>query len=53
MNVWSENREHQGVWADFYRGRLEGILELMGRSGSVKAVREFGNGGFTFTIAWK
>jgi len=53
MRIWSENREHQDLWADFYRGRLEGILDLMGRKGQVKAVREFGDGGaFTYTITW-
>jgi len=52
MNMWTDNRDHQDLWAEFYRGRLEGILELMGRKGSVKLVREFGNGGFTYTINW-
>jgi hypothetical protein len=52
MKMWTDNHEHQNLWADFYRGRLEGILELMGRKGSVKMVREFGNGGFTYTIGW-
>jgi uncharacterized protein (TIGR02265 family) len=52
MNMWTDNRDHQDLWAEFYRGRLEGILELMGRKGTVKMVREFGNGGFTYTIRW-
>lgn len=52
MKMWTENREHQYMWAEFYRGRLEGILELIGRKGSVKMTREFGNGGFTFDISW-
>jgi uncharacterized protein (TIGR02265 family) len=53
MKMWSENRDHQDLWAEFYRGRLEGILDLMGRKGSVKLVREFGDGGaFTYTISW-
>ncbi len=53
MKMWTDNRAHQDLWAEFYRGRLEGILDLMGRKGSVKLVREFGDGGiFTFTINW-
>lgn len=52
MRVWTDNREHQDLWAEFYRGRLEGILELMGRKGSVKLVREFGEAGHTYTITW-
>jgi hypothetical protein len=52
MKMWTDIRDHQDMWAEFYRGRLEGILELMGRKGSVKMVREFGAGGFTYTIRW-
>ena len=52
MRMWAEKREHQDLWAEFYRGRLEGILELMGRTGTVKMVREFGDAGFTYTIEW-
>jgi hypothetical protein len=52
MRMWSRNREHQDLWAAFYKGRLEGILELMGRQGSVSLVREFGDAGHTFTIRW-
>ncbi|MBA3046006.1 MAG: hypothetical protein KKH41_06200 [Candidatus Thermoplasmatota archaeon] len=52
MNMWTDNLEHQNLWAEFYQGRLEGILELMGRKGSVKQVREFGNGIFTYTVEW-
>nr|QOV09130.1 hypothetical protein HULAa36F11_00013 [uncultured Thermoplasmata archaeon] len=52
MKMWTEKREHQDLWADFYRGRLEGILELMGRTGTVRMVREFGNSEFTYTIEW-
>jgi len=52
MKVWTDNREHQELWAEFYRGRLEGILELMGRAGTVRFVREFGDAGYTYTINW-
>jgi uncharacterized protein (TIGR02265 family) len=52
MSMWTDNREHQQLWAEFYKGRLEGILELMGRKGSVKIIREFGNGAFTYSIEW-
>ena len=52
MKMWAEDREHQDLWAEFYRGRLEGILELMGRKGTVKLTREFGDAGFTYTITW-
>jgi hypothetical protein len=53
MKMWTNNREHQDLWAEFYRGRLEGILELIGRQGSVKLTREFGNAGHTYTIKWE
>lgn len=53
MTMWPEGRAYQDLWAEFYKGRLEGILDLMGRKGSVKLVREFGNGGtFVYTISW-
>lgn len=52
MRMWTENHEHQDLWAEFYRGRLEGILELMGRKGTIKLIREFGDAGYTFTITW-
>ena len=52
MTMWSENREHQDLWAEFYRGRLEGILELIGRKGTVKLTREFGKANFSYSIEW-
>lgn len=52
MKMWTDVRDHQDLWAEFYRGRLEGILELMGRKGSVKLTREFGDGGHTYSITW-
>ncbi|MDO9538018.1 MAG: hypothetical protein Q7J68_06835 [Thermoplasmata archaeon] len=52
MAMWTDNRSHQDVWSEFYRGRLVGILELMGRKGTVKLTREFGNDSFTYTIEW-
>ena len=53
MEMWTDNRDHQDLWAEFYRGRLEGILELMGRKGAIKLTKEFGDGGiFTYSITW-
>jgi hypothetical protein len=52
MKLWTENRDHQELWTDFYRGRLEGILGLIGRNGTVKVTKEFGNGGYTYDIEW-
>lgn len=53
MNMWTQDKAFQNLWANFYRGRLEGVLELMGRKGEVKLIREFGEGAFTYDITWE
>ena len=52
MSMWSGSRPHQDLWAHFYRGRLEGVLELMGRKGEVKMFKEFEDGVYTYEISW-
>lgn len=40
-------------WCEFYRGRLQGVLELTGRTGVVHLQRETGSGGERiFDIKW-
>ncbi len=53
MAMWTKEKAYQTLWADYYRGRLEGVLELMGRKGEVKLTREFGEGQFTYDITWE
>lgn len=53
MNMWTKDKAFQDLWANFYKGRLEGVLGLMGRKGEVKLIREFGEGLFTYDISWE
>jgi len=52
MTLWSENEEHQDLWAKFYKGRLEGILELTGHKGTVEVEGGWKAGSFTYVIEW-
>ncbi|MCK4266798.1 MAG: hypothetical protein KAX31_05915 [Thermoplasmata archaeon] len=51
MSMWGGQPEHQEIWAEFYKGRLEGILELTGHKGTVEVVGE-GKGEYLYTIDW-
>ncbi len=51
MTIWTNKKVYQDLWASFYLGRLEGVLELMGRKGIVKMFREF-DGNYTYEIKW-
>ena len=44
----------EGIWCEFYRGRLTGVLELTGRSGKVTkdSCSEGGADRCSFTIVW-
>ena len=53
MKMWTKNAAHQILWADFYKGRLEGIFNLMGRKGSVTMQRGPENGIFFYVIEWQ
>jgi len=52
MKLWTKDKAYQDLWANFYKGRLEGVLELMGRKGSVDMIKEFGDGIYTYDITW-
>ncbi len=53
MTMWTDNAAHRILWADFYKGRLEGILSLMGRKGTIRIERESNNGEFIYVIEWE
>jgi hypothetical protein len=40
------------VWFEFYRGRLQGVLELTGRTGVVHLLPAKGGGGRQYDIKW-
>jgi len=44
--------EQQDIWSEFNIGRLEGILKLTGREGTVKPERSEGPGSYAFTVNW-
>ena len=52
MRMLGSKASHQILWADFYKGRLEGILSLMGKRGTVKIERGK-EGVFFYLIKWK
>ena len=51
MKMMGSKAAHQILWADFYKGRLEGILSLMGRKGTVRIERGK-EGVFFYLIEW-
>ena len=53
MTMWTRDKAYQNLWANFYKGRLEGVMELMGRKGTVELVKEFSEGVYTYDINWK
>ncbi len=52
MTMWSGKKEHQEIWAEFYKGRLEGVLELTGYEGTV-GVKKGKKGIYNYTIKWE
>ncbi len=50
MELWAGKKEHQDIWAEFYKGRLEGVLELTGRTGTVEVKKK--KKGYEYTILW-
>ena len=50
MKMWGGEPHHQDMWAQFYKGRLGGILELTGHDGTVEVAGEGGQ--YLFTIEW-
>ncbi|MCK5310111.1 MAG: hypothetical protein KAJ33_00625 [Thermoplasmata archaeon] len=53
MTMWIQDKVFQDLWANFYKGRLEGVMELMGRKGTVELIKEFGEGVYTYDINWE
>ena len=53
MAMWTEKKSYQDLWANFYKGRLEGILELMGRKGTIDLFKEYKDGAYTYEIKWE
>ena len=52
MTMWTQDKAYQDLWANFYKGRLEGVMALLGRKGRVDLVKEFGEGIYTYDIYW-
>ena len=52
MTMWTQDKAYQELWANFYKGRLEGVMELMGRKGSVDLIKEFSDDVYTYEIHW-
>jgi len=52
--IWTDNKRHLDLWAEFYRGRLTGVLELTGRCGQVTTVAEMleKEAMVTYKITW-
>ena len=53
MTMWTQDKVYQDLWANFYKGRLEGVMELMGRKGIVELIKEFGEGVYSYEITWE
>ncbi len=53
MTMWTQDKAYQDLWANFYKGRLEGVMELMGRKGIVELIKEFGEGVYSYEITWE
>ena len=51
MDMWTDVKAYQDLWASFYKGRLNGVLELMGRKGSVKMLKGR-DGKYTYEVSW-
>lgn len=54
LELWVEDEAQCGLWAEFYRGRLQGVLDLTGSTGNVeqKACNEDGKRGVIYAIFW-
>jgi hypothetical protein len=38
--IWTTNNRHLELWSEFYRGRMQGVLDLTGRRGMVTKVAD-------------
>lgn len=38
--IWTTNHRHLELWSEFYRGRMQGVLDLTGRKGIVEKVTD-------------
>jgi len=51
MSMWTDVKAYQDLWASYYKGRLEGVLKLMGRNGTVSMLKGH-NGEYTYEVSW-
>ena len=52
--IWTTDKRHLDLWCEFYRGRLQGVLDLTGRRGEVGTVSEMleEEATCTYRITW-
>ena len=52
--VWTTDQRHLDVWCEFYRGRLQGVLDLTGYQGEVSTISEMleNEATCTYKITW-
>ncbi len=53
MKLKVGKKEHRGLWVEFYKGRLAGVLELTGHTGTVKVNPKKAKGAYQYTIMWE
>jgi uncharacterized protein (TIGR02265 family) len=53
MRIDIGKKELQDMWAEFYKGRLEAVLELTGYKGFVEMARGKKGGAYSYIITWE
>ena len=53
MSLWTDDEMGAGLWAEYYKGRIQGALDLTGRMGTVILTRTGKKNEFLYEISWK
>ncbi|MCK4757020.1 MAG: hypothetical protein KAS67_01065 [Thermoplasmata archaeon] len=52
MSLWTDDEKGAGLWAEYYKGRIQGALDLTGRVGTVILTRSGKKNEFLYNISW-